>query len=134
MPARPQERRPDEPGDSGRPFWFGERIPLGPETLAFIFANVLDIVLTYRLLLRGAERLDPVIRIVEGNPVARFFLDHWGVSGMVYYKMGMVAFVCVVTQLIARRSVKTARRLLYLLTAIVGAVVLYSSYLLMRSV
>ncbi|HEX6987086.1 MAG TPA: DUF5658 family protein [Planctomycetaceae bacterium] len=124
MPPPSDDRR-DEPGEPPGRFLLGDRLPLETETAAFILVNILDIFLTYLLLRQGGHD--------EGNPVARFFLNHWGLSGLVYFKMGMVAFVCLVTQLIARYRLRTARALLYLLTAIVGAVVVYSLVLLMRA-
>ena len=104
----------------------GGRLPLESETAVFILVNVLDIGLTVALLAYLGNHY-------EANPVARHFLNHWGLRGLVYFKMAMVAFVCVITQLIALRSVTTARRLLYLLTAIVGAVVVYSVSLAWRA-
>ncbi len=122
MSEMPEERPPRESGWNG---WFTGHLPLESETAVFILVNVLDVFLTvalvYHLQTHG-----------EGNPLAKYFLDRWGFQGLVYYKMALVAFVCVITQLIARRRLTVARRLLYGLIAIVGAVDLYSAALLMR--
>jgi hypothetical protein len=122
MPETSRERPPRDSSWSG---WFTGHLPLQIETTVFVLVNVLDVFLTvalvYNLQTHG-----------EGNPLARYFLDRWGFQGLVYYKMALVAFVCVVTQLIARRRLMLARRLLYGLIAIVGAVDLYSATLLLR--
>ncbi|MBA3315351.1 MAG: DUF5658 family protein [Planctomycetota bacterium] len=121
------ERLSDETRAKG---WFRGHLPLETETTFFILVNVLDIVLTVALVSLTREQDD---RYHEGNPVARFFLDHWGVRGLVYYKMAMVGFVCAIAQLIARRNLAVARRLMYGLTAIVAVVVAYSAFLLSRA-
>lgn len=122
MTETPEERRPRDSSWSG---WFTGHLPLETETAVFILVNVLDVFLTvglvYYLNTHG-----------EGNPLAKYFLDRWGFQGLVYYKMALVAFVCVITQVIARRRLTVARRLLYGLIAIVGIVDLYSATLLVR--
>ena len=114
------------PGTGDWRFWLKGRLPLETETAVFILVNVLDTLLTI-LLVAWLDGFN------EGNPVAGFFLNHWGLRGLIYYKLAMVAFVCVIAQLIATQSTKTARRLLYGLTAIVGIVVLYSAVLMSRA-
>ena len=103
----------------------GGGINLETETAVFILANVLDIFLTYLLLVGGGHD--------EGNPVARYFLDRWGLKGMFLYKLSAVAVVCVIAQVVARASVSTARKLLVGLTIVVGAVVAYSAVLLLQA-
>lgn len=106
-------------------FLFKDGLPLEKETSWFILVNVLDFFATYLLLRRRIA--------VESNPIARWFLDGWGlVKGMLIYKLGLVAFVCVIVQIIARKDVTVARRVLWFGTAIVGCVVVYSVVLLMR--
>ena len=117
MPAPPHDDRRGA-STGGWRHWARRRLPLESETATFILANALDVFLTVLLLYRGTHG--------EGNPLAKWFLDRWGVAGMVYFKFGMVAFVCVIAQVIARRRPATARRLLYATTAMVGAVVAYS--------
>ncbi len=116
MPAPPDDDRPA--ASSGRRHWALGRLPLETETATFILVNALDVFLTVLLLYRHTHD--------EGNPLAKWFLDRWGVPGMVYFKFGMVAAVCVIAQVVARRRPATARRLLHATTALVGAVVIYS--------
>lgn len=103
-------------------FLSGE-LPLQNETTWFILANCLDVFVTYILIRFGA---------IESNPVANYFLQNYGFAVMIYYKMGIVAFVCVVTQLIAWKNLHKARWLLRVGILIVGAVVVYSSVLFVR--
>lgn len=100
------------------------RLPLERETARFIFVSALDVFLTY-ILIRQEH-------FHEGNPVARFFLNHWGLRGMIYFKFAMVAFVAVLAQIIARGRLETARKLLNLATVIVICVLIYSLILLAR--
>lgn len=104
----------------------GGQLPLENETVWFVLVSALDVFMTY-LLVRQPH-------ITEGNPVAAFFLNHWGVKGMVYYKFFMVAFVAVIAQVIARKREDIARRLLQFATIVVGAVVIYSLVLYLRHV
>ncbi|MEM7477822.1 MAG: DUF5658 family protein [Planctomycetota bacterium] len=100
---------------------FRRELPLQSETSYFILANVLDFYMTYLLLSNGA---------IESNPVADFFYKNWGFQGMLYFKLLSVAFICVLAQAIARRSLNHARFVLLIGTAIVGFVVVYSGWLL----
>ena len=104
--------------------FFRHQLPLQSETSYFILANVLDIVFT-NILLR--------MHAIEANPIANYVLIHWGFNGMIAFKLFLVACVCLVTQLIAVHHLRRARQTLYLGTAIVGAVVIYSGLLLVRS-
>tara|TARA_B100000029_G_scaffold444330_1_gene464036 strand:+ start:148 stop:486 length:339 start_codon:yes stop_codon:yes gene_type:complete len=95
------------------------------ETTLFVVVSVFDILMTHRLIRTG--------RFHESNPVARFFYDHWGINGMVYFKMAMVGFLVVLTQLIAHRRPDRAQGVLRLAIAVVALVVIYSLVLLLRS-
>ena len=95
------------------------------ETSLFVAVSVFDILMTHRLIRTG--------RFHESNPVAKFFYDHWDMQGMVAFKMTMVAFVVVVTQLIAHRHVQRATWVLRLAICVVSVVVIYSLLLLLRS-
>ena len=109
-----------------RNFLFRDRLPLEKETCWFILVNVFDFFATYLLLRRGG--------VGESNPVARWFLYGWGpLKGLLFYKLAMVAFVCVVVQLIALKSEQSAKRVLLFGIVIVTAVVIYSAVLLIRS-
>ena len=79
--------------------------------------------MTWMLLMR------PDISFTESNPFAGFFLNRWGISGMIWFKAAMTAFVCMVTQVIARKNAVLARRVLGLATTIIVAVVIYSVWL-----
>jgi Domain of unknown function (DUF5658) len=106
---------------------FGRQIPLERETLLFVVASALDVVMTWILL--NKYHADG---FVESNPIARFFLESWGPRGLVYFKFVMVAFVAVICQIIALKREDIARRILYFATALVACVVIYSFTLLVR--
>lgn len=97
---------------------FGRSLPYETETSLFILVSVLDLLMTSVLLYTGKAR--------ESNPVANYFLAHWGIKGLVAFKFAMVAFICVLAQVIALRRPETARWLLIFATVVVGAVVVYS--------
>jgi len=96
------------------------KLPLQDETTFFIFVNVLDIFMTYVLLRFGA---------IEANPAANFALQHFGFNGMVFFKLGITAGVCVLAQIIATQSMAKAKGVLWLGSLIVAVVVTYSLYL-----
>lgn len=120
-----QRESGNSPEDEGPGSLWG-RLPLESETTWYILASCLDIFLTY-LLLRHQN-------FQEANPIARYFLDHWGWKGMIYFKLAMVAFVTVLAQIIATRKPETARRLLIFASLVVGGVVIYSISLYVRHV
>lgn len=100
------------------------RLPLEAESAVYILVNAFDVWTTYLLLSRGTI-------FIESNPVARYFIESWGLRGMVYFKFGLVAFVLVTCQMIAARSrVGLARGVLWCATVLVSAVVIYSLTLL----
>lgn len=99
-------------------FVFGQ-LPLEAETSMFILVNVIDFLMTYLLLISGLFR--------ESNPVADYFLNRWGpVKGLLYFKMSMVAFVCVISQVIATQHLEQARWVLRIGIVVVSGVVVYS--------
>jgi hypothetical protein len=102
---------------------FQGELPLQTETNIFILANVLDVYMTYVLLRHGA---------IEANPFANYILQQWGFNAMVWFKLVMVAVVCIIAQLIATRRIWTARGLLFFGTFLVGCVVIYSVGLFVR--
>ena len=99
-------------------------LPLETETVWFLLVSALDVVMTYLLIRQPG--------FTEGNPVAAFFINHWGIKGMVYYKFFMVAFISVITQIIARKREDIAARVLQFATVVVGGVVVYSLVLYLR--
>ena len=104
-------------------FGFRQRLPLEHETALFILVNVLDFATTYYMLM---HRDAGDVSFFESNPVARYFLNHWGVRGLLWFKMAVVAFVCVIAQIVATRKIGTARLLLVAGTIVVSIVVVYS--------
>ena len=96
------------------------------ETAWFILASVLDFGMTFILLTRDE---DQATRFRESNPVALFFLNHWGIKGLFAFKLVIVLIVVAICQIIAHHKLILAQRVLYLSTAIVAAVVIYSMFL-----
>lgn len=109
---------PEPRATSLKGFIFGQ-LPLEAETTMFVLVNMIDFFMTYWLIASGM--------FGEANPIAGYFLDRWGpVKGMLYFKLGMVVIVCVITQVIALKDVKKARWVLNFGTVAVVFVVLYS--------
>ena len=105
-------------------FWgFRQKLPLETETTIFILVNVLDFAMTWWMLMHREMGLGD---FYESNPVARYFLDHWGVKGLLLFKMAVVAFVCVIAQIVATKREASGRFLLVVGTIVVSAVVIYS--------
>ena len=102
---------------SKRSIFRGE-LPLETETTVFILANAFDVFMTYLLLNLGNFR--------ESNALANFFLERFGMNGMIFFKFAIVAFVCVIAQIVATQKIKLARWLLNFGTLLVGLVVIYS--------
>ena len=96
------------------------------ETLFLVLVSGLDVVMTYNLLTRGDGGF------TESNPIARYFLDRWGMPGMAYFKMTMTLLVCVITQIVARKNSVLAKQVLELATLIIVVVVIYSVVLHFR--
>jgi hypothetical protein len=114
--------------DDDVPLWkrvLTGQLPLEQETGLFVVVSVLDIVMTYNLMANHG--------FGESNPLARYFIHHWGAKGMIYFKMAMTAFVCLLSQVIARVNVDRGRFVLRIGTLIVAGVVIYSLVLVLRS-
>jgi hypothetical protein len=103
------------------PFLFGQ-LPLHTETSWFILLNVLDLVLTNVLLRLNA---------IEANPIANYFLEQFGFVGMICFKLFSVAVVCVLSQLIAIKSLTKAKLLLWCGCGVVTLVLVYSCRLIL---
>jgi hypothetical protein len=93
----------------------------------FLLLNCLDAALTYIMLMYPRFEHEPTA--IEANQMAKFFLDRWGIAGMLAFKFASAVFVCAVVLLIAQKNVQTARRTLMLGTLILFAVVAYSVHL-----
>ena len=98
----------------------------------FILVGALDVFMTYMILRSSAEGRTANV-LIEGNPIARAILHRWGISGMVYFKFGMIALVSVIAEAVGQKRVELGRNLLRLGTLVVGAVVIYSLMLLKRN-
>ncbi len=96
------------------------------EMLRYVLVSALDLFMTY-ILLRQSEA-----RFIEANPVARYFIYGWGFKGMVYFKFGMVALVCAISQIVVQTRPRVAQWLLNWATLVVAGVVIYSLALFLR--
>jgi uncharacterized protein DUF5658 len=104
-------------------------VPFQRESSLFLVVSVLDVLMTYLLLADLAGVTGRAI-FYESNPVARYFLEGWGVRGIVYFKFVMVALVEVIAHLVALKNIPVGRRLLEFGTLVVSVVVIYSMLLL----
>jgi hypothetical protein len=107
-----------------------QRLPLEVETGLFIVASALDVFMTRYLL--NHSPIGNHSSFVESNPIARYFLDSWGPDGLTWFKFGLVALVSLICQIIARRKIEVARRVLHFATVVVMAVVIYSIVLMVQ--
>ena len=94
--------------------------------------GVLDVVMTF-LILRYSSEGRTRNRMIEGNPIARWVLLQWGMSGMVIFKFLMIAVVAVIAEVVGKVRPHLGRALLVLGTIVVGGVVVYSFFLLQRN-
>lgn len=88
------------------------------ELTVFILMNALDVFMTYWMLNHGGFR--------ESNPIALYFINHWGVKGMVGFKFSVVAFVCILAHIVGQYRPERASQMLVVGSLIVGGVVVYS--------
>ena len=93
------------------------------ETILFCVVSILDVAMTYGMLARDD------VNFTESNPFAWYFLTHWGIEGMVYFKATMTFVACVITQIVARQEPVLAKRLLGVLTLVIVVVVSYCVWL-----
>lgn len=91
------------------------------EYLLFVLVNALDFLMTYTLLFTG--------HFQESNPLPRFFLNHWGVKGLLLYKLLIVLAVCLLVQMIAWQRPTLARNILRFGSWLAVCVVFYSLFL-----
>lgn len=97
------------------------KLPLQNATTMFIFINTLDIFMTYVLISLGA---------IEANPIANYFFAKFNFNGLIFFKLVIVAGVCVIAQIIAASSIRKGKDLLNFGSLLVGSVVAYSCWLL----
>ena len=104
---------------------FRRPIPLGSEITLFMLISAGDFIMTRRLLIES--------NFVESNPIAQFFAAHWGLKGLMSFKIVIVAFVIFLAQIIATKKPVAAARLLNFASALAACVVIYSLTLLLRT-
>jgi hypothetical protein len=91
--------------------------------ILFLCLSVADLCLTWHLLSHGEGQ------VYEGNPLARWWLVHYGWEGLTLFKLTLAGFVVGVTLLIARQRPRTAGKVLAVSCGILAVVVLYSGVL-----
>lgn len=128
---RKQKRHPP----AAKPQRLLGRVRLPNETLWFVLVNVLDYLMTYIVLYTSHRQGSPLQHaLVESNPVAAYFINHWGpLKGLLGFKLGMVVAICLITQRIALRQPRTAKFVLNFGTLVTSLVVIYSLSLLLRA-
>jgi hypothetical protein len=104
-------------------------LPLQRESCLYLIVSVLDVMMTC-LLLGDLMGVTGETIFYESNPVARYFFEHWQLSGIIFFKFGMVAFIEIIAHIVALKNVAAGRRLLEFGTVIVSVVVIYSLVLL----
>ncbi|MFL5340889.1 MAG: DUF5658 family protein [Gemmataceae bacterium] len=87
-------------------------------TLLFIVLSALDFTLTWLLLRRGSA--------AEANPVAAWWLTHFGWLGLGAFKAATVVTFVVLVGVVARRRPALSRRMVAFACAAVAIVVVYS--------
>ena len=95
----------------------------------FVLASVLDIVMTF-LALRFSAQGQTRGTFVESNPLAHWVLSHWGIQGMMIFKLAMTAIVVVIAEVVGSVRPMVARALLWGGTIVVSSVVIYTIRLL----
>lgn len=96
-----------------------------PEVWLFLALSAVDLVLTYVLIGHFGHQ--------EGNPVARYFVEGWGLKGMVWFKLGLVSIILTISHVVALRQPDQARLVVRLGLLSVAAVVVYSAGLLLKA-
>ena len=97
-----------------------------PEVWLYVCFGLADIALTYVLI--------GYYRHSEGNPVARFFIESWGLKGMFWFKVGSVSLVLGIVHVVRQKRPRVAIGLARFGLSAVGLVVAYSLWLLNQSV
>jgi hypothetical protein len=91
--------------------------------MLFVCLSLTDLVLTWHLLSHGDGQ------VYEGNPLARWWLAHYGWLGLTLFKLSLALFVVGLTLVIARQRPRAAGKVLVLSCVILATVVLYSGLL-----
>ena len=96
----------------------------------FVLASALDVALTFLVLHYSNNDLTHGT-FVESNPIAQWFISHWGLRGMAGYKLLMTLIVVVIAEFVGRQKPLVARMLLWGGTIVVAIVVIHSVRLLL---
>ena len=99
----------------------------------FALASAMDVALTF-LSLRYSAAGRTSINIVESNPIARWVIREWGLTGMVVFKLLLVTVVVAIAEVAGRSHPRIGRLLLIAGTMVTAAVVVYSFNLLKGSI
>lgn len=86
-----------------------------------VFVSSLDIMLTWAILNRGGE---------EVNPLAAIVIDAWGLYGAIGFKFGLMLFVIIASEVIGRQRDRLGRTLAWLAVGISASPVVWSLTLL----
>ncbi|MCA9075920.1 MAG: hypothetical protein KDA93_12855 [Planctomycetaceae bacterium] len=130
-----RRRKPKRKPAARPPQQLFQPVMLPNETLWFVLVNVLDYFMTFIILYKSNELGSPLqLRLIESNPIAAYFINHWGpLKGLLGFKLGMVAAICLITQRIAHHQPRTAKFVLNFGTLVTTIVVIYSVSLLIRA-
>jgi uncharacterized paraquat-inducible protein A len=90
----------------------------------YVLLSGLDLILTHRLLTHNGEM------VYEGNPLARFWLHHYGWAGLATFKVLTVELVAVVSLVVSLSSPHLGRRILIFGCLVLLVVNAYSGFLL----
>jgi len=96
----------------------------------FVLASALDVALTFLVLHYSNSGLTHGT-FVESNPLAQWFIAHWGFRGMAGYKLLMTLIVVGIAEFVGRQKPMIARILLWGGTIVVASVVIHSVRLLL---
>jgi hypothetical protein len=91
------------------------------EYVWLVFVSSLDIMLTWAILRRGGE---------EVNPVAKIVIEMWGLHGAIAFKFALMLFVIISCEVIGRRRDAAGRKLAIAAVAISAFPVVWSLGLL----
>ncbi len=96
-----------------------------PEVWLFGVLSAADIVLTYVLIGYHGH--------AEGNPIAAWFVEGWGLKGMIWFKAGMITVILGACHFVLPHRPVAARSIMRLGVLAAFAVVAYSVGLLLKS-
>ena len=127
MPARELRGEPSKLRRLLTEHWAHEH-----ETTLFLLVSLLDFFCTYTLLTTGPAGGR---RFIESNPVAAWFLNHYGlVKGLLGFKLAMVIVVCTLSQLTSLERPRAGKAILMFGILLTAGVVGYSIALLSRAI